>query len=62
MLIGNSCDITEQKSLKNQLAQSQKLEAVGQLAAGITHEINTDGLEKVVLIPFTSFPRKRESG
>ncbi len=34
-------DIDDRKSLEAQLAQSQKLEAVGQLAAGIAHEINT---------------------
>ena len=34
-------DITEIKLLENDLAHSQKLEAVGQLAAGIAHEINT---------------------
>ena len=34
-------DITERKNLEGQLAQAQKLEAVGQLAAGIAHEINT---------------------
>jgi signal transduction histidine kinase len=34
-------DITERKLLENQLLQSQKLESVGQLAAGIAHEINT---------------------
>lgn len=33
--------IDERKSLEAQLLQSQKLEAVGQLAAGIAHEINT---------------------
>lgn len=34
-------DYTEQQVLKAQLAQSQKLESIGQLAAGVAHEINT---------------------
>ncbi len=34
-------DVTERKLLMNQILQSQKLEAIGQLAAGIAHEINT---------------------
>lgn len=41
MVIINSRDITERKHLEAQLGQAQKLEAVGQLAAGIGHEINT---------------------
>jgi PAS domain S-box-containing protein len=39
--IGVSRDITERKRWEQQLLQAQKLEAIGQLAAGIAHEINT---------------------
>lgn len=34
-------DMTERKTLERQLNLAQKLESVGQLAAGIAHEINT---------------------
>jgi signal transduction histidine kinase len=36
-----SIDITRSRMLEMQLAQAQKLEALGSLAAGIAHEINT---------------------
>jgi signal transduction histidine kinase len=34
-------DVTERKNLERELANAQKLESIGQLAAGIAHEVNT---------------------
>lgn len=38
---GLARDITNRKRLERRLAQGQKLESIGQLAAGIAHELNT---------------------
>jgi|GEM_PF-6241157 len=34
-------DITERKQMERRLAQAEKLEAIGHLAAGLSHELNT---------------------
>lgn len=40
-ILGVVTDLTERKELENRLRHSQKMESIGQLAAGIAHEINT---------------------
>lgn len=40
-IIGVAADVSEVTALERQLAQASRLESIGQLAAGIAHEINT---------------------
>ncbi len=40
-ILGVAADVTQVQELERQLAQANRLESIGQLAAGIAHEINT---------------------
>jgi len=57
-VIAVSVDVTEKKNLEMQLIQSAKMSAVGQLAAGVSHEFNN---VLSAIIGYTSFAMSRSN-
>lgn len=65
-VLGISADITERKQLEGQFRQSQKMEAIGRLAAGVAHDFNNmltviNGYSEITLAVLPPFDPLRDA-